>query len=279
MNSRQIAKLLLPPIVVSAVRGPGPSPTLQPDIFGSTMPVEPLNTDLYLVAFPKSGVTWLSFMLANVNLIASGNLQQRATFYNINDLIPDIHLSRNIAAPAAKFPGFRMIKSHSPYNPRYTKVLYLIREPLHVMASYYAFLTGLGMFSGDMREMVEHREFGVQAWVSHVEGWIKNVQPQISFSVLKYEELKARPHQKLRELYQMWGFELDENVFSTAAARASLAAMRSDEALYNATNPSLKNFKFVREGGADGTRLPVDESLSHRIAEAAQSVTGFLQDY
>src|ERR1700680_1912974 len=90
-------------------------------------PVNPLISDLYLVEFPKFGVTWLSFILANINLLVAGE-SRLATYFNINDLIPDIQYSRDLPLPDHRFPGFRIIKSHSPYNPSYKKVILLVRN-------------------------------------------------------------------------------------------------------------------------------------------------------
>src|SRR5262249_53515567 len=134
-------------------------------------PVDHLRSDLYLVEFPKSGITWLSFLVANVNLLLSGRGDQEATFFNIHDLVPDIHVGRQLGPPATLKPGYRIIKSHNSFNPLYYKVVYLARDPRHVMPSYHAFLRELGHRDWSLEEMVRDPTFGIRAWCRHVHGW------------------------------------------------------------------------------------------------------------
>jgi len=42
-------------------------------------PTKQCHDDVWLVEFPKSGVTWFSFLVANVNLIKSG-VEKEVTF-------------------------------------------------------------------------------------------------------------------------------------------------------------------------------------------------------
>jgi hypothetical protein len=241
------------------------------DDYNLTMPTEPANTDLYLVAFPKSGITWLSYMMANINLLMSGKIGQRASLFNLNDLIPDIHVSRNLVPPTMSFPGFRIIKSHSNYNPKYTKVILLVRNPIDVMASYFVFLTALNQFSGSISEMITHPSFGVGAWTSHTTGWLDNARPEMSFCLVKYEDLRNDPQDSLRELYRLMGIDLSDETLTVAAERSNLFSMRSDEDHFNTRHPALAGFEFVRRGADRGPRTVMDERSLQIIREAAGS--------
>ncbi len=55
--------------------------------YKKTLPNCQRHDDVYLVEFPKSGITWLSTIISNCFLQYSGKKQQ-ATFYNIQQLIP-----------------------------------------------------------------------------------------------------------------------------------------------------------------------------------------------
>jgi hypothetical protein len=255
-----------------AIRLLRPAAQSERDRLAPGMPVVPLNNDTYLVAFPRSGVTWLSFLLANLNLLLSGDPRRRATLFNISDLIPDIHVSRNLGPPATRVPGFRIIKSHSPFHPGYTKVVLLVRHPLHVMASCYAYRSALKQFSGSIDEMVEHPSLGIKAWVSHTVGWLDNAQPEISFRLVRHEDLHARPHEHLRELYKVWGFDLDDETIAAAVERSSRNAMVADEERYNAGHPALTGFEFVRKRDDREPRLPMSEAMRIRVREAARPV-------
>ena len=80
------------------------------------------HDDVYIVEFPKSGVTWLSTLIANVNLLKSEQ-DESVTFYNLSQYIPDIHTSKDLAQlPLWKSPKYRFIKSHDNYNKNYSFV-------------------------------------------------------------------------------------------------------------------------------------------------------------
>src|SRR5580704_2906195 len=91
------------------------------------LPANPMHDDLYLVEFPKSGVTWLCFLMANVNLLLSGDKQQQVTFFNLHAFIPEVHASGIVNVPAFMMPRFRMLKSHAEFTTDYPRVFYLVR--------------------------------------------------------------------------------------------------------------------------------------------------------
>lgn len=245
------------------------------DRFACPVPIRRAINDVYLVSFPKSGSVWLSFMLANVNLLMSGQDDRRATFFNLHDLIPDVHASRDIPERESGFPGFRIIKSHAEYNSLYLNVILVVRDPVHVMASYYKYMTEQNGFGGTITEFVGHPDFGIDAWASHTMGWLNGAHPDFSFCSLclvKYEELCGDPHGTLREIYRLMGFDLKDEVIAEAVERSSVVSMQAEEERLNARHPSRRGFEFVRKAGAVGPRVAIDASLRQKIVNQAQPV-------
>jgi hypothetical protein len=236
----------------------------QPDL-----PAEPRADDLYLVEFPKSGVTWLSFLVANTNLLLSGDEARKVTFFNLNDFVPDIEVNRRIGPPATLLPGFRVIKSHAGYNVFYSKMVYLVRDPRDVMASYRLFLTRLGFFTGSLDEMLADPRFGIGAWCDHVSSWLDRALPSQSFILLRYEDLLRDTAGQLRQLYRLLGFDLSEGLAALAVERSGIERMREEEVLANARHPALANFEFVRKGAAGGPRESLSPAALGRIARVA----------
>jgi len=91
-----------------------------------------------LSAFPKSGVTYLSFLLFYSLFPDSCDIRDIEQKY-----ILDIHAFPN--ATFADPTGPRLVKSHLPYIPTLpvvrstSKAVYLIRHPIDVMASAWDF--------------------------------------------------------------------------------------------------------------------------------------------
>ncbi|MBV1951856.1 MAG: sulfotransferase domain-containing protein [Cycloclasticus sp.] len=205
------------------------------------------SSDVYIVEFPRSGITWLSSMLANTCLIESG-CKQRATFYNIQQLIPDIHMSEHIAnEPMWDAPKFRFIKSHSEYCSQYNHVIYLLRNPLSVMRSYYLYSKSLKRFSGEFLEFVKDDVYGVSAWIRHVDSWLLRGDSSQRVHLIKYEELKEDTFSSLKMLYLNLGVLVDDATIKEVVKLSSFEAMQESEKMAKIYNPNL-SLKFVREG-------------------------------
>jgi Sulfotransferase domain len=100
------------------------------DIAGRTVAVRP--DDTFIVSYPRSGNTWTRFLVAN--LLFPG---EPVSFANIERLIPDAEAQSS--RYMKRLPGPRLIKSHQYFDHRYPKVLYIVRDPRDVAASYYNF--------------------------------------------------------------------------------------------------------------------------------------------
>ena len=86
--------------------------------------------DVFLVSFPKSGNTWTRFLIANL-----AHPEQPASFANLYELVPDPE-----GTPKRIFdriPRPRIIKSHECFDPRYPRVIYIVRDPRDVALSQY----------------------------------------------------------------------------------------------------------------------------------------------
>lgn len=232
------------------------------------LPTERRDDDLFVVEFPKSGITWLSFLMANVNVLVAGE-QRHVTFFNIHDFIPDVQSGPNVTGPLASSLGYRCIKSHAPYVSRYRKIFYLVRDPRDTMVSYYAHVKGLGQWRGTLDEFVRHGRFGIQAWVAHVTGWLDGVQPAVRFALIRYEDLIADTACELRRLYRLLGIPVTDEMIAAAIERSSIEKMRNLESESSTGHPALRNQEFVRRGRPGGSREPLPEATRELIEREA----------
>jgi len=98
------------------------------DIAGRTLQVFP--DDIFLVSYPKSGNTWTRFLLGNIM-----NPEEHITFANVEHKVPDIHAQSRKGLRNTPRP--RLIKSHECFDPRYPRVIYIVRDPRDVAVSSY----------------------------------------------------------------------------------------------------------------------------------------------
>ena len=90
------------------------------------------DDDTFLVSYPKSGNTWVRFLLANLLYP-----NEAVGFANINRLLPAPGVSPRRFLKSLPRP--RILKSHEPFDVRFRKVIYLVRDPRDVAVSEYHF--------------------------------------------------------------------------------------------------------------------------------------------
>ena len=233
------------------------------------MPDNPLHDDLYIVSFPKSGTTWLNFLLTNVNLKMSGKDQQ-VTFFNHDDFIPDIEQVRCIKENILPFPGHRIIKSHTEFNPLYQKIIYLVRDPRDVMVSYYWFLKKLGAFQEDISQLIRSQTYGIAAWCRHVQGWVEKTSVQNKIDFIRYEDMKLVPLKVLTRIYTLLGHKIPAEVLDQSLALSSFENMKKLETDYNYGGDfRFPGYEFIRKGKSGDYRTEISQGDLDFIHEKA----------
>lgn len=208
------------------------------------------HDDIYLVEFPKSGVTYLSFILGNIELLLSKR-EEYVTFYNVQKYIPDIHQLRGSEINRQFVRTF--IKSHSEYNPCYFSVIYLYRNPFDVMVSYYNFLKFFNKAESDFSKFLKNKSYGIKKWVEHINSWYykKNDAQRIHF--VRYEDLIAEPVQIIQQIYANLGVQINIDTIEIAIKMSDITNMKKSETFYrehnyNYTLPFIgKDKKILKE--------------------------------
>lgn len=224
------------------------------------------HDDVYIVEFPKSGITWLSTIITNINLLKTGE-DQVPTFFNLNQYIPDIHVSRDISInPIWKYPKYRFIKSHDKYNPNYKHVIYLIRNPYKVIDSYYSFAGNYLNFKGTFEEFVKSPVYGIDAWCNHVESWLDYSNAGVPMCFIRYEDLLDNGVQEISELYENLGLKVHKEIIEKGFRLSELKNMSKSEDLFALKNPIYKS-NFINKSKsnymADDLKVYMENRLSH----------------
>lgn len=213
--------------------------------YKNTLPNNPNNSDLYIVEFPKGGITWFSTIITNTCFLES-NITKEATLYNLEQFIGDIHQSKIISENNIIFPYHRIIKSHHSFNPFYRHVVYLVRNPFSVMNSYYYFTTNNNSFNGTFEEFIRSDKFGIDVWVRHVESWI-NPKKVLKFHYLRYEDLIDKPNETISNLYRNIGWSVEQLKVKKAIELSSFENMKILDDHYKKFCP-FRKYDFVRKG-------------------------------
>ncbi len=191
-----------------------------------------------LSAFPKSGVTYLSFMLFHSLFSDDCDIRDLERKYII-----DIH-EHPTTRPAERH-GVALFKSHFPFNPanpfvRVTnKAIYLLRDPIDVMMSSWDFGkliqgaqndTESPAFRAYVRDWLEGGGNGFPAygsWSNHVRSWLG--QRQIPVHLVTYQNLVDRPERELPAILEFLGVNIAADRQRIAIERSSMKSMAAME--------------------------------------------------
>jgi hypothetical protein len=196
--------------------------------------------DIFVVGFPKSGNTWVQYLLAG---LLCGLDAKRCSDVLIQEIVPDIY----DRAGYRRHTQPMFFKSHDLPRPDYRRVIYLLRDGRDAMVSYFHHYNAL--FPGmDFATLVRTAPDLPARWHEHVEAWLANPHGA-ELLIVKYEELLRDPVAQLRRICTFANIEADDARLVHASNAASFANMKLREKRLGWDHPTWpKDKAFVRRG-------------------------------
>jgi hypothetical protein len=238
-------------------------------------------TDVFLVGHPKSGNTWLAYMLAVAT--RSGDREERITMANLGSAVPTIHGDDSKILQHRALPNPRIFRNERPTTPElYPRAIYLVRDPRAMLVSYYHHYraknsdaeTDLDTFVAEYLRHghVHDYHVGLRRWDEQVSEWLWRAGSGTALLV-RYEDLHADRRGRLDKILGFCGLSFPPEVVEAAVDRGSFDAMRRDEERHGAEAYPWKpgrGPRFLREGRVDGWR----EELSPQSVRAIEQEMG-----
>jgi hypothetical protein len=212
--------------------------------------------DVFLVSYPKSGNTWTRFLVANL-----AYPEQQVDFSTINQLTPDPEAATKRGLAQAQRP--RIIKSHAYFDPRYPRVIYIVRDPRDVLLSEYHFdikrqLIGEQFPIEDYvpRFLARKTEHNYGTWGENVGSWFYVRRNSSDFLLVRYESLLSDGMRELARIAEFLGISPDRERLKLALEKSSADRMRELEKkqahLWSSTKETRQDKPFVRAAKAGG---------------------------
>lgn len=209
--------------------------------------------DTFIVSFPKSGNTWLRFLIAH--LISGRN---DISFRNIDELVPDIYTSASLTN---KLSSPRFIKTHNNWFADFPKSIYIVRDYRDVLVSYYHYQLAAKEFSGSFRDYIRTIDslhpFG--KWKAHVESALAfQSRFPARIHLMRYEDLLASPDETLEKLVQFLGITPKRSV-AEAIAHCAFSRLQKTESEKGSLFHDISGQLFFREGKSGGWKNSFSE--------------------
>jgi hypothetical protein len=234
--------------------------------------LEVFPDDAYIVSYPKSGNTWVRFLVANL-------IHRDPTdFVTMETRVPTIykHTSRELAA----FPRPRVMKSHEYFDPRYPRVVYVVRDPRDVIVSYYHYSLRKGFITESQsiedfgRTFVSGRINGFGTWHENVASWLAARVESPAFILVRYEDLRANCAFELERIARLLGHDKKPSTIARAVEASSFEKMKALEAQSDGDTLHLKHKRadvpFIRKGAVGGWKQELPETVRSMIEQAWQ---------
>ena len=225
------------------------------------------SADSFIVSYPRSGNTWVRFLV--YRMLAP---QEESSFRSLQGFVPDIYKVPRRAIDA--MDGGRILKSHEPFDPRYPRVLYLVRDPRAVAVSYFYYQQRAGLLdpAQELQRFVDAfvrgAVDGFGTWQENVESWLSTRGTRDSFLLIRYEDLLARPHHHALRIAEFLRLSPSEEVVRQAVQDASFKSLLGVEkrALDSVNDPNADpDITFMRKGSVDAWTQEMDPAVAALI--------------
>jgi hypothetical protein len=232
-------------------------------------------TDVFLIGHPKSGNTWMAYMLGK--LLNKDHMHQ-VTMASVGNYVPIIHGQDSRICEHEGLPNPRVFRNEYPVHAQlYPKTIYLIRDPRAVLVSYHRmYCVTFPDAPMTLREFInEYLQNGyirgvepLVRWDQQVQDWHERAKHDDRIILVRYEDMVNDRGAELEKASKFCGISYTEAQFQAVIEQSSFEAMKKSEETYGAEaymGIKEKRGSFVRRGKPDSWREEMDVELIAKI--------------
>lgn len=181
------------------------------------------DPDYCLVSYPKSGRTWIRYLLANYFADKYGESIESRLYKMRNDDIPRI-----VATHDGKTVNL-LTRSKKVYRDR--QVLFLVRDPRDIVVSHYYHKTKRDeAFSGSLSKFIRNEYFGIRNVIQFMNEWSRRRGVPEDFMLVRYEDMKEDIYKETVRILEFLEEEsIDNCALQMAIEEASFSRMKEKE--------------------------------------------------
>lgn len=224
---------------------------------------------ILLASYPKSGNTWVRFILSNLSRI-KGDHCVDVDFHSVARYVPEPRRNRTLEGRIETQGLPLFLKTHFPHVRQFDKYksLVIVRDPADTLVSYYRHLRGAaGKRLPDLSRFVVHWRYGCEAWREWYAAWTENAA-----HVLRYEDLLADPVGTMRVALHELEVEVDRVQLESAVQGSTRERMRSAQERRGDPHPRNSDYQFVGKARAGWSRELLNEESLQEIYERTGAI-------
>ncbi|WP_297423365.1 sulfotransferase domain-containing protein [Clostridium sp.] len=208
--------------------------------------------DIFLASYPKSGNTWMRFLLSNIII------DDEINFVNVEEIIID--LSKLTSSNIKRSQKYNIIKTHSPYYIKFSsnKIIYIVRDVRDVVIStYYHYKKGSGIeieFEDFFEMFLDGSAWPTYGtWGENVGSWIgAKSGDKENFLLIRYEDLLDDTFSSLKNICNFLNLNVSDNKIAKSVRKCDFKELQNNEIKYENIAPQTKDcrkdIKFFRNG-------------------------------
>jgi hypothetical protein len=215
------------------------------------------TTDLYFVGFPKTGNTWMVYMLGRYVQLLCG-LSDLPLFDTTDNMG---RCQRFCVGPSMQFTHRPLLwhnqraadldygKVIRPFEDK--RVVLLIRHPLDTLVSLWMYRQHRSVwnYTGDLTNFLEDPVWGIEKYFRFYTLWYEHHSQVKDFLLLRYEDMRADPHAAFARLLQFLSIPQREHELHQAVADSDFERMKKVEQSGDA--PRFRSSGYSIFGSAD----------------------------
>lgn len=193
-----------------------------------------IHADSFLVSYPKSGRTWLRYLLS-CYFAETAHLGFEPDLTSTFSVLPNF--DRDPVRGIAAFVGRRrhlplVLVSHLAFDKKLFQsrpIIFLVRDPRDVFVSAYFHATRhKHSFSGGIDTFMDDPTYGMPALINFLNGWAEGLAARRHI-VLSYERMLSAPETEIGKLLNFLGMKSEPVALGKAIAKASFDRMQAKE--------------------------------------------------
>jgi hypothetical protein len=203
---------------------------------------EAVDTQNWVLSYPKSGRTWLRVMIGHI-FTQHFNLSEDQIFNEktmcLAAGLPPVDFSHDETSNSEGRELEHFTPDRSHYQGKH--VLLLVRDPRDVVVScFFQATRRKNRYEGDMHTFIRSQTHGIRKIIRYYQIWDTSQHFPESFTLLRYEDMHVTPNESLRKALNFFGTtDVTDQEISDAVEFGSFESMKRME-----TEGSLKNKKL-----------------------------------